>query len=71
MMVDKGFIFWETLYHSISSIGHDEKRFGGHSVAEISERQLPRAVAAGVKIALDRASAHFHTEARPKNSSTW
>ncbi len=51
MMVDKGIYLLGTLYHYQLDREHDEKRFGGHSVAEISERSYPRAVAAGVKIA--------------------
>src|SRR5712671_2571287 len=51
MMVDKGIYLLGTLYHYQLDREHDEKRFGGHSVAEISERSFPRAVAAGVKIA--------------------
>ncbi len=51
MMVDKGIYLLGTLYHYQLDREHDEKRFGGHSVAEISERSYPKAVAAGVKIA--------------------
>jgi imidazolonepropionase-like amidohydrolase len=51
MMVEKGIYLLPTLYHYQLDREHDEKRFGGHSVAEISERSFPKAVAAGVKIA--------------------
>jgi len=51
MMVEKGIYLLGTLYHYQLDREHDEKRLGGHSVAEISERTFPKAVAAGVKIA--------------------
>jgi len=51
MMVEKGIYLLGTLYHYQLDREHDEKRFGGHSVAEVSERTFPKAVAAGVKIA--------------------
>jgi imidazolonepropionase-like amidohydrolase len=51
MMVEKGIYLLPTLYHYQLDREHDIKRFGGHSVAEVSERSFPKAVAAGVKIA--------------------
>ena len=47
----KGIYLIPTLYHYQLDREHDVKKYGGHSVAEISEPNFRRAVAAGVKIA--------------------
>lgn len=47
----KGIYLVPTLYHYQLDREHDEKKYAGHSVAEVSERSFRRAVAAGVKIA--------------------
>ncbi len=59
MMVDKGIYLVPTLYHYQLDREHDLKKYGGHSVAEISERSFPRAVAAGVKIAFGSGAGPF------------
>lgn len=51
LMVQKGIYLVPTLYHYQLDREHDMKRYGGHSVAEVSEPSFRRAVAAGVKIA--------------------
>ena len=50
-MVQKGIYLVPTLYHYQDDREKDMKKYHGHSVAEISERSFPRAVAQGVKIA--------------------
>jgi imidazolonepropionase-like amidohydrolase len=47
----KGIYLIPTLYHYQLDRAHDLKKYGGHSVAEVSEPNFRRAVAAGVKIA--------------------
>ena len=47
----KGIYMIPTLYHYQLDREHDVKKYGGHSVAEVSEPSFRRAVAAGVKIA--------------------
>ena len=47
----KGIYLIPTLYHYQLDREHDVKKYGGHSVAEVSEPNFRRAVAAGVKIA--------------------
>jgi imidazolonepropionase-like amidohydrolase len=47
----KGIYLVPTLYHYQLDREHDAKKYGGHSVAEVSEPNFRRAVAAGVKIA--------------------
>ena len=59
MMVDKGIYLVPTLYHYQLDREHDLKKYGGHSVAEVSERSFPRAVAAGVKIAFGSGAGPF------------
>src|SRR6266481_5199677 len=59
MMVEKGIYLLGTLYHYQLDREHDEKRFGGHSVAEVSEHSFPKAVAAGVKIAFGSGAGPF------------
>ena len=51
LMVEKGIYLVPTLYHYQDDREKDMKRYAGHSVAEVSERSFPRAVAQGVKIA--------------------
>jgi len=59
IMVQKGIYLLPTLYHYQLDREHDLKRFGGHSVAEVSERSFPKAVAAGVKIAFGSGAGPF------------
>ena len=47
----KGIYMIPTLYHYQLDRAHDQKKYAGHSVAEVSEPNFRRAVAAGVKIA--------------------
>jgi imidazolonepropionase-like amidohydrolase len=47
----KGIYLIPTLYHYQLDRGHDAKKYGGHTVAEVSEPNFRRAAAAGVKIA--------------------
>jgi imidazolonepropionase-like amidohydrolase len=51
LMVQKGICLVPTLYHYQLDREHDMKKYGGHSIAEVSERSFRRALAAGVKIA--------------------
>lgn len=51
MMLQKGIYLVPTLYHYQDDREKDMKKYGGHSVAEVSEKSFPRAVAQGVKIA--------------------
>jgi imidazolonepropionase-like amidohydrolase len=51
LMVQKGICLVPTLYHYQMDREHDMKKYGGHSVAEVSEHSFRKAVAAGVKIA--------------------
>jgi imidazolonepropionase-like amidohydrolase len=51
LMVQKGIYLVPTLYHYQLDREHDMKKYGGHSVAEVSEPSFRRALAAGVKIA--------------------
>jgi len=51
LMVQKGIFLVPTLYHYQDDRERDMKKYAGHSVAEVSERSFPRAVARGVKIA--------------------
>jgi imidazolonepropionase-like amidohydrolase len=46
----KGIYLIPTLYHYQLDREHDAKKYGGHTVAEVSEPNFRRAVAAGVKI---------------------
>jgi len=46
----KGIYLIPTLYHYQLDRQHDAKKYGGHMVAEVSEPNFRRAVAAGVKI---------------------
>jgi imidazolonepropionase-like amidohydrolase len=59
MMIDKGIYLVPTLYHYQLDRDHDMKKYGGHSVAEVSERTFPKAVAAGVKIAFGSGAGPF------------
>src|SRR6266853_1465251 len=47
----KGIYLVPTLYHYQLDREHDAKKYGGHTVAEVSEPNFRRAVSAGVKIA--------------------
>ena len=49
--LQRGIYLVPTLYHYQLDREHDMKRFGGHTVAEVSERSFRKAVAQGVKIA--------------------
>lgn len=51
MMIEKGIYLVPTLYHYQEDRESDMKKYGGHSVAEISERSFAKAVKDGVKIA--------------------
>src|SRR5215472_14638792 len=51
MMVQEGIYLVPTLYHYQDDREKDMRKYSGHSVAEVSERSFPRAVAPGVKIA--------------------
>jgi len=51
IMVQKGIYLVPTLYHYQLDRERDIKKYAGHSVAEVSERNFPKAVAAGVKVA--------------------
>jgi imidazolonepropionase-like amidohydrolase len=51
LMIAKGIYLAPTLYHYQLDRDQDEKKFHGHSIAEISEPSFRRAVAKGVKIA--------------------
>lgn len=59
LMVEKGVYLVPTLYHYQLDREHDLKKYGGHSVAEVSERSFPKAVAAGVKIAFGSGAGPF------------
>ena len=51
LMVQKGIYLVPTLYHYQLDREHDMKKYGGHSVAEVSERSFRKALAGGVKVA--------------------
>src|SRR6202047_4614756 len=51
LMLQKGIYLVPTLYHYQVDREHDMKKYGGHSVAEVSEGNFRRVVAAGVKVA--------------------
>jgi imidazolonepropionase-like amidohydrolase len=51
LMVQKGIYLVPTLYHYQKDREQDQKKYGGRSVAEVSERSFRWAVARGVKIA--------------------
>jgi imidazolonepropionase-like amidohydrolase len=51
LMLQKGIYLVPTLYHYQLDRERDMKKYGGHSVAEVSEPSFRKAVAAGVKIA--------------------
>jgi imidazolonepropionase-like amidohydrolase len=50
-MIQKGIYLLPTLYHYQLDREENEKKYHGHSVAEVSERSFAKAVAQGVKIA--------------------
>ena len=51
LMLQKGIYLVPTLYHYQLDREHDMKKYGGHNVAEVSERTFRKALAAGVKVA--------------------
>jgi imidazolonepropionase-like amidohydrolase len=51
LMVQKGIYLVPTLYHYQLDREHDMKKYGGHNVADVSERSFRKALAAGVKVA--------------------
>jgi imidazolonepropionase-like amidohydrolase len=51
LMVQNGIYLVPTLYHYQLDREHDMKKYGGHNVADISERSFRKALAAGVKVA--------------------
>jgi imidazolonepropionase-like amidohydrolase len=51
LMIQKGIYLVPTLYHYQLDREHDLKRYGGHSVAEVSEPSFRKAVTHGIKIA--------------------
>jgi imidazolonepropionase-like amidohydrolase len=51
LMVQKGIYLVPTLYHYQLDREHDMKKYGGHNVAEVSERSFRKALAGGVKVA--------------------
>ena len=55
----KGIYLVPTLYHYQLDREHDVKKYGGHSVAEVSEPNFRRAVAAGVKIGFGSGAGPF------------
>ena len=59
MMIQKGIYLVPTLYHYQLDREHDMKKYNGHSVAEVSEKSFPKAVAAGVKIAFGSGAGPF------------
>jgi len=59
MMIEKGIYLVPTLYHYQLDREENEKKHHGHSVAEVSERSFPKAVAAGVKIAFGSGAGPF------------
>ncbi len=59
MMVQKGIYLVPTLYHYQLDREHDMKKYGGHSVAAVSERSFSTAVAQGVRIAFGSGAGPF------------
>src|SRR5215472_14554708 len=70
-MITKGIYLVPTLYHYQLDKERDQKKYAGHSVAEVSEPSFRRAVKAGRKSLSDQALVRSHTVHRPKNLSTW
>jgi imidazolonepropionase-like amidohydrolase len=58
-MSQKGIYLVPTLYHYQLDREENEKKYHGHSVAEVSERSFPKAVAQGVKIAFGSGAGPF------------
>jgi imidazolonepropionase-like amidohydrolase len=58
-MIQKGIYLVPTLYHYQLDREENEKKHHGHSVAEVSERSFPKAVAQGVKIAFGSGAGPF------------
>ena len=65
-MIQKGIYLVPTLYHYQLDREHDMKKYGGHSVAEVSEPSFRKAVAAGVKIAFGSGAGPFPHGTQPK-----
>jgi imidazolonepropionase-like amidohydrolase len=59
LMIQKHIYLVPTLYHYQLDREHDMKKYNGHSVAEVSERSFPKAVAQGVKIAFGSGAGPF------------
>src|SRR6202045_1057502 len=59
MMIQKGIYLVPTLYHYQLDREENEKKYNGHSVAEVSERSFPTAVAQGVRIAFGSGAGPF------------
>ena len=59
MMIQKGIYLVPTLYHYQLDREENEKKYGGHSVAEVSERSFPKALAQGVRIAFGSGAGPF------------
>ena len=62
----KGIYLVPTLFHYQLDRQHDAKKYGGHTVAEVSEPNFRRAVAAGVKIAFGTGVGPFPHGAQTK-----
>ncbi len=58
-MVQKGIYLLPTLYHYQLDREENEKKYSGHSIAEVSEKSFPKAVAAGVNIAFGSGAGPF------------
>ncbi len=58
-MIQKGIYLLPTLYHYQLDREENEKKYHGHSVAEVSERSFAKAVAQGVKIAFGSGAGPF------------
>jgi len=59
LMIQKGIYLVPTLYHYQLDREHDMKRYGGHSIAEVSEPSFRKAIAQGVKIAFGSGAGPF------------
>ncbi len=59
MMIQKGIYLVPTLYHYQLDREENETKYHGHSVAEVSERSFPKAVAQGVKIGFGSGAGPF------------
>ncbi len=68
-MIQKGIYLVPTLYHYQMDREHDMRRYAGHSVAEVSERNFPKAVVAGVKIAFGSRPRNWRASENSENGS--